>query len=323
MQMEQFQHTLKRPVSFQGVGLHNGRPVKVTVSPAKVNHGIRFRRQGEDESLPALMDRVVDTSLATTLAERGMVVSTTEHLLAALTGLGIDNAVVEIDGPEVPIMDGSAGPFVQHLRRASRVRQKACRRVLRITRPIHCQDGARAISVTPHEGLRLTCHIDFEHATIKGQSYSLEVTPKSFSEEVAAARTFGFIEQVEALQANGYALGGSLENAVVIGPEGVMNQDGLRFGDELARHKVLDLLGDLALLGCRLQGHVEATRSGHGQHLALMRAIAAHPECWTVEFGRCPESGILETMANTMHAATLLPFLSPAAVFGEPCPVPA
>ena len=323
--MEILQHTISRPVTFNDVGLHTGQPVKVTVSPARANHGIRFKRHDSDDTMPAFMDRVVDTSLATTIAERGVVVSTTEHLLAALMGLGIDNALIELDGPEVPIMDGSAAPFVEDLKKANRTKQRACRRLLKITRPIRCQDGDKLITITPYNGLKLTCHIDFDHATVQSQSFSVVVTPKRFSEEIAAARTFGFIDQVEALQANGYALGGSLKNAVVIGPHGVINEEGLRFSNEFARHKVLDLLGDLALLGCRVLGHVEATKSGHGQHLALMQAIIAHPECWEcVEPERSTEGGFMETMAvTTMNAsATIFPFLSPSSVnFSRPCPV--
>lgn len=321
--MEIFQHTISRPVSFTDVGLHTGQPVKVTVSPALANHGLRFKRSDSEDSMPAFMDRVVDTSLATTIADRGMVISTTEHLLAALFGLGIDNAMIEIDGPELPIMDGSAAPFVEDLKKASRTRQRSCCRVLKITQPIHCQEGDKQISITPYNGLKLTCHIDFDHTTVQSQSYSVVVSPKKFSDEIAAARTFGFIEQVESLQANGYALGGSLKNAVVIGPQGVINEEGLRFTDEFARHKVLDLLGDLALLGCRLLGHVEATKSGHGQHLALMRAIVAHPECWQfVETEQGAEPSLFEDMAaSAMQVGSMiLPFLNPSMVnLGQPC----
>ncbi|MBU4151374.1 MAG: UDP-3-O-acyl-N-acetylglucosamine deacetylase [Proteobacteria bacterium] len=316
--MEIYQHTVKKPVSFIGTGLHSGQPVKITVSPARAYHGIRFKRYGSDDSMPAFVDRVVDTSLATTIAERGMVVSTTEHLLAALMGLGIDNVLVELDGTEVPIMDGSAAPFVEGLRRVSRTKQKACRRILKIIKPIRCQEGDKVISITPYDGFKLTCHIGFNHAVVQSQSYSVDVSPEKFCDEISSARTFGFIEQVEALQATGYALGGSLKNAVVIGQQGVINEEGLRFGDEFARHKILDLLGDLALLGCYLQGHVEATKSGHGQHLALMKAIVANPECWQcVEPDQCSEGGMLETLVSSMNVGTVMfPFLQ-----AKPCPV--
>lgn len=313
--MDMFQHTLSRPVSFTDVGLHTGHPVKVTVSPAGANHGIRFKRSGSDDSMPAFLDRVVDTSLATTLADRGMVISTTEHLLAALFGLGIDNAMIEIDGPELPIMDGSAAPFVAKLQQVSRIRQRSRCRVVKITHPIHCQQGDKSVSVKPYNGLKLSCSIDFNHATVPSQSYSLVLSAKRFSEEIAAARTFGFMEQVEALRANGYALGGSLKNAVVIGQQGVINEEGLRFVDEFARHKVLDLLGDLALLGCRLLGHVEAVKSGHGQHLALLQAIVAHPECWHfVEVEHDAVPSLLENMVTgTLQVSSMiLPFFSPS-----------
>lgn len=318
IEMEIYQHTVKKPVSFAGTGLHSGQPVNMTVFPARAYHGIRFKRFGSDDTMPAFVDRVVDTSLATTIAERDMVVSTTEHLLAALMGLGIDNALIELDGNEVPIMDGSAAPFVEGLRRVNRTKQKACRRIIKITKPIRCQEGDKVIAITPYDGFKLTCHIGFNHAVVKSQSYTLDVSPEKFCDEISSARTFGFIEQVEALQATGYALGGSLKNAVVIGQQGVMNEEGLRFGDEFARHKILDLLGDLALLGCHLQGHVEATKSGHGQHLALMKAIVAHPECWQyVESDQCPESGILETLVSSMNVGSaMFPFLQ-----AKPCPV--
>lgn len=283
----------------------------MTISPARTHHGIRFKRYGSDDSIPAFVDRVVDTSLATTIAERGMVVSTTEHLLAALVGLGIDNVLIELDGAEVPIMDGSAAPFVEGLRGAGRTRQRACRRIIKITRTISYREGDKVITVTPYDGFKLTCHIGFNHSVIKSQSYSIDVSAETFCNEISAARTFGFIEQVEALQATGFALGGSLDNAVVIGQQGVMNEGGLRFGDEFARHKILDLLGDLALLGCRLQGHVEATKSGHGQHLALMQEIIAHAECWQdVDSDLHPEAGMLDSLVTSMNSGSaMFPFL--------------
>ena len=320
--MEIFQQTIRRSVTFNDIGLHTGQSVKLTVSPARANHGIRFKRSGSEDSMPAFMDRVIDTSLAMTIADRGMVVSTTEHLLAALIGLGIDNAMIELDGPELPIMDGSAAPFVKNLKKASLTKQRSYCRVLKITRPIRCQDGDKLITITPYNGLKLTCHINFDHAIVQNQSYSVVLSPKKFSDEIAAARTFGFIDQVEELQANGYALGGSLKNAVVIGTQGVINEEGLRFTDEFARHKVLDLLGDLALLGCRLLGDVEATKSGHGQHLALMQAIVAHPECWQIIVpDQNAENGMLESIASTIHAGSMIfPFFNTSTVkVGQTC----
>jgi len=323
--MEALQHTLKKAVSLRGIGLHSGYPVKLTIKPARANHGIRFKLADNDESMPAFLDRVIDTSLATTIADKDMVFSTTEHLLGALTGLGIDNALVELDAPELPIMDGSAGQFVRVLQKASRKTQKSRRRFLKITQEIHFREGDKLVKITPHEGLKLTCKIDFAHDLIQNQSYSIELSPESFSDEIASARTFGFLEQVEKLQQNGYALGGSLDNAVVVDQNGVMNKEGLRFDDEFVRHKILDLLGDLTLLGYPLLGHVIAERSGHSQHFSLMKELASHPECWQlVELEETPESGILEKLVNTTKNAgnKLKPFLAPPSDFTDvSCPI--
>ncbi len=312
--MEIFQHTLKKPVRFCGVGLHSGKPVKLTVTPARVDHGIRFKLSDSDDTMPAFMNRVVDTRLATTIAEKDMVFSTTEHLLGALAGLGIDNALVELDSPELPIMDGSAGPFVHILKKANRKKQSSCRKVLKITKEISYQEGDKLIKILPYDGLKITCMIDFDHQLIQNQEYSIRLSPEKFAKEIATARTFGFIEQVEQLQQNGFALGGSLDNAVVIDQDGVLNEDGLRFTDEFVRHKVLDLVGDLALLGCPLMGHVVASKSGHSQHLGLMKEIAAQPDCWQfIELSKDEESNILEKLVTgTKNAGNkILPFLVP------------
>ncbi|MBU0485241.1 MAG: UDP-3-O-acyl-N-acetylglucosamine deacetylase [Proteobacteria bacterium] len=312
-----FQHTLKREVSFCGIGLHSGNPVSMTIKPAPADSGIRFMRAdlGQAAMIPALMNRVVDTKLATTIAEDDAAVSTTEHLLAALFALGIDNALIELDAPEVPIMDGSAGPFVHVLKKVDRKRQKTYRKMLKITKEIVFQDGGKRISVAPYDGLKITCEIDFDHELIKHQTYSIELTPKKFLNEIASARTFGFMDEVEKLRENGLALGGSLENAIVVDNQlGVMNDGGLRFADEFVRHKVLDLIGDLALLGCPLIGHITASKSGHGQHLALMQEIAAHPECWEfVTLENSENGGAFERVVTTTKAAgnMIIPFLIP------------
>lgn len=309
------QHTLSREVSFSGIGLHSGLPIAMVVKSAPVNSGIRFVRTDLDVEIPALMNRVVDTTLATTIGEGEAMVSTTEHLLAALSGLGIDNAIVEIDGPEVPIMDGSAGPFVHLLNRTDRRSQEASRRMIKITRELSCDNGDSTIRVRPHAGFRVSCEIDFAHPLIRCQRYSMEVTPKRFVKEIAPARTFGFVEQVERLRANGLALGGSLANAVVMDHSGVLNSEGLRFSDEFVRHKVLDLIGDLALMGCPILGHVIASKPGHGLHLSLMKELAAHPECWEfVLMEEAEEEGVFgRVVTSTVGAGNLiLPFLVPA-----------
>jgi len=318
--MESSQYTLNKSVSFEGIGLHSGYPVNLTVKPAKANHGIRFKLAGNDHSMPAFLDRVVDTSLATTIAEKDMVFSTTEHLLAALTGLGIDNALIELNGPELPIMDGSAESFVNDLQKVSRKAQKSRRQFIKITKEIQYTDGNKLVKILPHNGLKITCKIDFKHNLIKSQNYSLEISPESFSKEIASARTFGFLEQVEQLQQSGYALGGSLDNAVVVDKNGVMNKEGLRFKDEFVRHKILDVLGDITLLGYPLLGHVIAERSGHSQHYGLMKELLSHPDSWQlIEMQETAGSGILENLVNTTKNAghKLKPFLTPLTDFAD------
>lgn len=324
--MELFQYTIRKKVSLAGIGLHSGEPVNLTIKPAAVDTGIRFVRLdiGRESSVPAFMNKVVDTSLATTIAQDEAAVSTTEHLLGALAGLGVDNAVVELDGAEVPIMDGSAGPFVHLLKKVHRRRQKAPKRVLKIVKEIVCRDGDKVIRVLPYDGLRVTCEIDFAHDLIGKQSYTIDVNPKRFAKEIASARTFGFMDEVKKLKAHGYALGGSLDNAVVVDQLGVLNKDGLRFADEFVRHKVLDLIGDLALLGCPLMGHVIASKAGHAQHLRMMQAIANNPECWQfVRLEKADDDTVLERVITTTKAAgnKILPFLvpPPTSFGGEVC----
>lgn len=323
--MEKYQHTLSKAVRFGGIGLHSGEAVSLTVKPAAANCGVRFVRTDQQGHgcIPAVMNQVVSTTLATTLATGGVSVSTTEHLLAALAGLGIDNALVELDGPEVPILDGSAGPFVLILQKAGRRRQKALRRFLKITREITFQDGDKTLRVLPYDGFKVTSVIDFDHPLIRRQSCTMEISVDSFVREVASARTFGFLDEVEKLQENGLALGGSLDNAIVIDRFGILNNEGLRFPDEFVRHKVLDLIGDLALLGYPLLGHVVANKSGHGQHLGLMQAIAARPDCWElVTYDTDLDSGVLERAVKSTRAAgnRLMPMLVPPATLRNgPC----
>jgi UDP-3-O-[3-hydroxymyristoyl] N-acetylglucosamine deacetylase len=228
------------------------------------------------------MDKVIDTRLATTIGEQGAVVATTEHLLAALRSSDIDNVDIEIDSSEVPIMDGSAEPFIKLLKSAGKTRQEGLRKLLRITRPITYSDRDTTIVVTPYNGFKVTGEISFDDALIKTQTYTIDFTPDRFCREIARARTFGYVEQVEELWANGLALGGTLENVIAIhwNRTSVLNEDGLRYQDEFIRHKVLDLVGDLTLLGCPLLGHVSAYKAGHSQHLGFMEAIADAPDCW-------------------------------------------
>ncbi|MFH7319040.1 UDP-3-O-acyl-N-acetylglucosamine deacetylase [Desulfurivibrio sp. D14AmB] len=326
--MDSFQHTLKKSISVAGIGLHTGKPVSLVIYPGEINSGLRFVRSdlGQLEPTPAFMDRVVDTRLATTIStDHDASISTTEHLLAALAGLGIDNAVVAVDGPEIPIMDGSAAPFVHLLRRVGRRRQRACRWMLKFNEVVRFSDGqGRSVRIEPYNGFRVSCGIDFPHARIGSQRIDIDLNPRRFAEEVAAARTFGFLHEVEALRRNGLALGGSLDNAVVMDESGVLNSGGLRYADEFVRHKVLDLVGDLALLGFPLLGRVVAEKSGHGQHLGLMQAVAAHPEAWDiVAYETQGESQVLRQLAVTTQAVgdRILPYLLPPslALAGEYC----
>lgn len=282
--VDPYQYTLKKNVSCCGVGLHSGRTVNLTIKPAPVDSGIRFFRSdlAPRKPIKAHMDKVVDTRLATTIGEDMCTVSTTEHLMAALRGYGIDNVDIEIDAGEVPIMDGSAEPFFILIKKTGKLRQTGLRKVLRITKPIVYTDGDKRISISPFNGFKITGEIEFDDTLIKTQKYSINLYTDRFGKELARARTFGYVEQVEELWANGLALGGTLDNVIAIhwNRKSILNEDGLRFENEFIRHKVLDLLGDIALLGCPVLGHVEAYKAGHTQHLALMKAIADRPECW-------------------------------------------
>jgi UDP-3-O-[3-hydroxymyristoyl] N-acetylglucosamine deacetylase len=281
--------------------------VNLIIKPAPANTGIHFYRSDldTDQAVPAHMKQVVDTRLATTLGNGTATVSTTEHLLAALSGLGIDNAEIELDSFEVPIMDGSAAPFTRLLAKGGRKKQRALRRVLRITSPIEYTDGNKSIRIEPYNGFKVTGRIDFGNEFIGDQEYSIEMTQDRFRKEIARARTFGFVEHVESLWANGMALGGTLDSVIAIhwDRRSILNEDGLRFDDEFVRHKVLDLIGDMALLGSPVMGHVIADRSGHGMHLGLMEAIALSPECWEyVKFKKNGSSVLKQVVVGTRSA---------------------
>lgn len=328
--MDKWQHTIKKTVSFAGVGLHSGKTVKLYIKPAGPSTGIRFVRTdlGRKVVIPATVYRVTDTRLATTLAKDDVTVSTTEHLLAALAGVGIDNAVIELDNDEVPIMDGSAAPFVHVLKKVGRKRQNAARFLVKITKKIEIRNGDSMILIEPHDGFKVSGEIDFAHHLVRNQKFSVEVDAQTFIKEIASARTFGFLHEVEYLRQNGKALGGSLDNAIVIDRSEILNAEGLRFSNEFVRHKLLDLIGDLALLGCPVLGHITAIKSGHAQHLQLMKEIAEHPECWQfVKWADNGEESAFEKVVMTTRAAgnKILPFLVPPQVLPVPStsPLPA
>jgi len=280
------EHTLASQVQCTGIGLHTGRPVKLVLKPAAAGTGILFVRTDLSSAsrFPARDEWVVDTTLATTLGKGNERLSTVEHLLAALHGLGVDNCTVEVDGPELPIMDGSAAPFVYLIELAGLRPQRRMRRRLVIRKPIEVRDGPRSVRVVPSREFKISVAISYPHVSIGHQQLpELKLGSGTFAREIAPARTFGFLRDVQQLQANGLALGGSLANAIVLDDEAVLNREGLRFRDEFVRHKALDLIGDLALLGLPLQGHVKAVCSGHGLHRALVAEIRANPSCWTLE----------------------------------------
>lgn len=317
LQIEPHQYTLKRTVSCCGVGLHTGRTVNLTIKPAPANSGIQFVRSDliERPFIPARVEKVVDTTLATTIGDGHHKVSTTEHLLAALRGAGIDNAIIDLDSHEVPIMDGSAGPFLHLLKSAGRQQQQALRKILRITRPLEYSIEGKSIRIEPYDGFKVTGRICFDDELISEQRYSVEVTRERFGKEIASARTFGFVEQVEYLWQNGLALGGTLDNVIAIhwDRRSILNEDGLRFDDEFIRHKVLDVIGDIALLGSPVLGHIIADRSGHSLHLGLMQTIIEHPDCWEyVTYRKKGDSLLRQVVQSTQSIGNhFSPFFAP------------
>jgi len=271
--MLKYQRTLCRPVSFAGIGLHTGYDVNMTLIPAPPGTGLRFRRADlQGFEIEALRAHVAKVSYATTLMKKGVMLSTVEHILSALYGLEIDNLYIDVDAMEAPILDGSCLCFVKAIMQAGIEEQNAPRRFLVIEKPIEVRHDDKFAGVYPSSAPRATYFIDFEHQAIGRQRIDMELTPESFCREIAPARTFGFISDIEYLKKLGLVRGGSLENAVVLGAEGILNQQ-LRFPDEFVRHKLLDLLGDIALAGFPIIGHLRAERAGHAIHTALAERI--------------------------------------------------
>jgi len=278
------QRTLKNVIRATGVGLHTGEKVYLTLRPAAADTGIVFRRIDLPEpiEIPAIPENVGDTTLSTTLIKDGIRVSTVEHLLSAMAGLGIDNAYIDLNAPEVPIMDGSAGPFVFLLQSAGIQEQNAPKRFIRIKKPVVVEDGDKWVRFEPFEGFKVSFTIDFDHPVFKDQNQTAEVdfSTTSFVKEVSRARTFGFMSQIESLRANNLALGGSLDNAVVLDEYRVLNEDGLRYIDEFVKHKILDSIGDLYLLGHSLIGAFSGHKSGHELNNRLLRELLANEDAW-------------------------------------------
>jgi UDP-3-O-[3-hydroxymyristoyl] N-acetylglucosamine deacetylase len=278
------QRTLKNVIRATGVGLHSGDTVYLTLRPAAPNTGIIFRRVDLDPvvEIKAKAVNVGETALSTTLVQHGQRVSTVEHLLSAFAGLGIDNAYIELNAPEVPIMDGSAGPFVFLVQSAGIEEQNAPKQFIRIKKTVILEDGDKWAKFEPFEGFKVSFSIDFEHPAFKGRPQQVDVdfSSTSFVREVSRARTFGFMKDIEKLRENNLALGGSLDNAIVVDDYRVMNEDGLRYEDEFVRHKVLDAIGDLYLLGHSLIGSFSGHKSGHEVNNKLLRKLLADDDSW-------------------------------------------
>jgi UDP-3-O-[3-hydroxymyristoyl] N-acetylglucosamine deacetylase len=285
------QRTLKNTIRATGVGLHSGEKVYLTLKPAPVDHGIVFRRVDLEPivDIQAKATNVGETTMSTTLVQDGVRVDTVEHLLSAMAGLGIDNAIVELSAQEVPIMDGSAGPFVFLIQSAGIAEQSKAKRFIRIKKKVEVREGDKVASFVPYNGFKVTFEIEFDHPAFKqsAQKASLDFSSTSFVKEVSRARTFGFMKDIEFLRSKNLALGGSVNNAIVVDEYRVLNEDGLRYEDEFVKHKILDAVGDLYLLGHSLMGEFVGFKSGHGLNNKLLRALELQTDAW--EFVEYPE----------------------------------
>jgi UDP-3-O-[3-hydroxymyristoyl] N-acetylglucosamine deacetylase len=279
------QKTLKSSIGCTGIGLHSGKKVSMSLNPAAADTGIVFHRtdlEGDDRIIPARWDCVVDTRMATTIGNQaGACISTIEHLMAALAGCGIDNTIIEIDGAEVPVMDGSAAPFIFLVECAGMIEQNAPRKAIKIVRPVKVGHSDKFISATPDDSFSVDFEIDFEDTAVARQQLSMRLVNGTFKTEIARARTFGFVHEVDALRKAGLALGGSLDNAVVISGDTILNGDGLRYDDEFVRHKILDCVGDLYLAGAPIIGQIDALRSGHALNNQFLNSLFADDTAWS------------------------------------------
>ncbi len=278
-----FETTVQRPVEASGIGLHSGVPVSIRILPAPPSTGIVFVRSDLDNfQIPASWRHVARVSYATSLMRQGVLISTTEHLLSVLYSMGIDNAYIAIDNLEVPILDGSGLPFVKLIQEAGIKTYRRRKRYLRIRRQVSVEGGGKRISILPSDSFLLTCDIFFDHPCVGHQTMDIEVTPERYAIDIAPARTFGFSWELDQMRDMGLIRGATLENAVCFDRTRTMNSDGLRFVDECCRHKVLDLIGDLALIGKPLLGHVIAERAGHAMHAALVKKIMSDPSLYEI-----------------------------------------
>ena len=280
--MYTLQRTLASSISCSGVGVHSGKTVNLTINPAPENHGIKFVRTDllDSPGISALFKMVVDTSLATVIGYDGFIVSTIEHLMSAFSGLSVDNALVEVDAYEMPIMDGSAGPFADLILSAGIKSQDMPRSYFRVQEPIELKEQGKFVGIYPADNYRITGTIDFQHPLIGRQSYSVDISEDIYAKQISPARTFGFLEEYELLKRFGLARGGSLDNVIVIGEDEVMNPGGLRFPDEFIRHKILDCIGDFSLIGMPIIGHVVVEKSGHAFNHAFLEKFFSEKQAW-------------------------------------------
>jgi UDP-3-O-[3-hydroxymyristoyl] N-acetylglucosamine deacetylase len=278
------QRTLKKEINCQSIGLHSGRRVNMTIKPAGIDEGIIFVRKdvSGDNCIKADFNNVRDTTLATTIGLNGVTVSTVEHLLSAFSGMGVDNAVVAVDAPEIPIMDGSALPFVDMLKDVGTKTQGKCKKLALIKKHISVSDGDGTAMLLPAKEFKISYDINFTHPLIGHQLYEMTFSDIAYERDICAARTFGFLKDVEYLQAKGLALGGSLKNAVVLDERRVINKEGLRCDNEFVKHKILDAIGDLSLLGMPIIGHFAASKSGHKLNILLLKKLMDHQDCWEI-----------------------------------------
>ncbi len=280
------QKTLAASVACSGIGVHSGRAINLTIKPAPPNHGIKFVRTDLRDApcVPALFKMVTDTSLATVLGKDGVIVSTIEHLMAAFAGMGIDNAVIEIDGYELPIMDGSAFPFVEMINQAGVVEQPLQRCFFIIKEPIELAAEDKFVAIYPDSAFRVACTISYDNPLIGEQTCDITISQATFAKEISRARTFGFYHEYQMLKQHGLARGGSLDNTLVIDGETLLNPEGLRYDDEFVRHKILDCIGDFSLLGMPVRGRVVARKSGHLFNHQLLQKIFQNKQCWETGF---------------------------------------
>lgn len=283
--MNTSQRTLQSSVTSTGVGIHSGKEVNVTIHPAPLNHGIKFVRTDLPNSpdITAHFSQIVDTSLATVIGYEGFIVSTIEHLMATFSGLAIDNALVEIDSYEMPIMDGSAGPFTDLILASGIEILKGPRCYFVIKEPIELERDGKFVGIYPSSIFKITCTIEYDHPMINKQTCSFDISEKTFAAEISRARTFGFLMEYEMLKQYGLAKGGSLDNVVVIGEKDIVNPEGLRYADEFVRHKVLDCLGDFSLLGMPIMGHIVVKKSGHAFNHAFLNQFFSQKTSWTTQ----------------------------------------